>query len=160
MKKSGVISVVAIISALAFIVVSGWVFFNREKVIDNFSRGYRNYFGSFERQRTIESYAGCQMRTMTGDETDEDFSKIWPKYPNELNFDAIDVDRYMLKHCPPRTSEETIAFWNEYFKDKNYSDMDEEKERQVLTEKSIIMSKYKRKFLSREFTALKNEPRE
>lgn len=111
---------------------------------------------------TVQTFAGCQGRTMMEEVTDEQFTERWQEELSFYHFDAIDIDRYMMAHCPPGTGtrEEATQFWTEYYKDKDYADMDEEKEKREQIEKSIKTSAYQQKFLNREFTVLKNEPKE
>ena len=157
MNKKIIINIIVAIIIIFVISVSSWVFVHRKKISNELFRAYWDFkrYGN-----NVDIFAGCQAKTMMETKTDEEFTIRWEKESKEGHFDAIDVDRHMLKYCPPSTPEKIKNGWDEYFKDKNYSDMDEEEEKQRRIEKSIKMSEYKRKFLNREFTALKDEPRE
>lgn len=146
----------AILAGSAFLASSS-------KISNEMSRAYWNFThgGIMDlRYQSIEMLAGCQMRQNMELTTDQGMTNIWQKESGKYHFDAIDVDRHIMNHCPPSTPEEARKYWTEYYKNKDYPDMDEERETQELIEKSIKLSEYQHKFLNREFTALKDEPKE
>lgn len=139
--------------------ISTFLFVYRVQIGDYLFRGYKNFRRSWVGMMDIEMYAGCQPKTMIDEKSDEVFSKMWTEDSKKYNFDAIDVDRYMMQRCPPCTRKEIEAILENYFKDKNFPDMDEEKTKLEGIQRTSEISEYQNKFLNREFTALKNEPR-
>ena len=87
-------------------------------------------FSPNERDMAIERYAGCQIRAMIDQKTDEEFSKMWTKDAEELHFDYNDVVYFMLNNCPPN----------------NEDKIKEERE----------ISRYQHRFINQEFSVLKN----
>ncbi|MGW8184489.1 MAG: hypothetical protein ACWGHO_00060 [Candidatus Moraniibacteriota bacterium] len=167
MNKRIIISIIAIVIVTFAISIDILGFIHRKKISNELSWAYWNFkrYGY-----DVETFAGCQLRTMMETKTDEEFSIRWEKKSKEGHFDAIDVDRHMLKYCPPATPEETrhgiekyYKSYNKYLKEKGQPEIGEEKQEREIqerVERSISISEYKRKFLNREFTALKDEPRE
>ena len=102
--------------------------------------------------------------------TDEQFSMLWEEESVREHFDAIDVDRYMMRHCPPITSEEVrigreryYASYNEFLRENSRSEVsreEQEKDIERAIQKEIAVSVYQKKFLNREFSSLKDEPEE
>ena len=120
MKKRIIISIVAVIIVVFVTGVGFWGFPLRGKIADEFSRFYYNFTRLEIGYLSIQTFAGCQPKTMMETKTDDQFSAEWEEESKRYHFDAIDVDRHMLNYCPPTTPEETINFWNEYLKDRDY----------------------------------------
>ena len=86
--------------------------------------------------------------------SDEGFSNIWHRDTAEYNFDAKDVYEMMMDKCPPRSEGEIRKGYDEYNKETGYKYFNYD-ENEKLIEKEIKMSVYRRKFINREFSALK-----
>lgn len=122
------------------------------------------------RRQSIDAFAGCNWKSMIELSTDQGMTNIWPEESKKYHFDAIDVDRYMMKHCPPSTSEEMrldsekhYISYNDFLKEKEQPEISrEEQEKKIerVIEKLISISSYQQKFLNREFTILKDESQE
>lgn len=143
------------------------------KISDELSRAYRNFTngGIMDlRRQSIDAFAGCNWKSMIELSTDQGMTNIWPEESKKYHFDAIDVDRYMMKHCPPSTSEEMrldsekhYISYNDFLKEKEQPEISrEEQEKKIerVIEKLISISSYQQKFLNREFTILKDESQE
>lgn len=143
------------------------------KISNEMSRSYWNFThgGIMDlRRQSIDMFAGCNSKSMMELTVDQGMTNIWQKESEEYHFDAIDVDRYMTNHCPSRTSEEVrtesekyYTSYNEFLRGKGrpeISQEEQEKEIERAIQKEIVVSAYQKKFLNREFTALKDEPKE
>jgi hypothetical protein len=154
-KRSVLVLFLLVTAAIAML-----IFWSKYDVIsDRFGREYRNFTGSQQRQEAIESYAGCQARTMIDQLSDEEFSKLWEKYSKELNFDAKDVDEWMKKRCPVQTTEQ-IKYNQIRYQDalrKETGTVIDNGEINSRIERSEDISRYQLKFLNREFSALRGE---
>jgi hypothetical protein len=113
---------------------------------------------SFVKKIDIQMYAGCQIKTMIDTKNDEEFSEMWRVDSAKHGFDAKDIDRWMMEFCGPISDEEVGKGLEKYYSSVNFSDMDEEKVKRERLKREKSMNAYQRKFLRREFTALKNEP--
>lgn len=169
MKKIYIVVIIAIFVISAVFLM----FVHREQIFNAFSRAYWD----FQRggvgdpgHLSVQTFAGCQPRTNMELISDQGMTNIWMEESIKYHFDAIDVDRYMLDYCPPSMPEEVKIYLDEYYKKireyekgKGYPSLnkeDEEKEKKTRIEKAIKVSEYQYKFLNREFTILKNEPKE
>lgn len=122
------------------------------------------------RRQSIDTFAGCNSKSMMELAIDQGMTNIWSKESSEYHFDAIDVDRYMMKHCPSSTSEEVKAesekyytSYNEFLRGEGQPEISQEEQKKEIEraiQKEIVVSAYQKKFLNREFTALKDEPKE
>jgi hypothetical protein len=113
-----------------------------DSVSDRLMRMKRNFMMSDGRQRGIERYAGCQLQTMIDTESDQVFSDMWKKDSTMYNFDTKDVDEWMMVRCSPPSIVEFTTNKIHYSETRTRG-----------------MIQYQYKFLQRDFTVLKNEPK-
>lgn len=91
----------------------------------------------------LEAYAGCNARAMMEEISDEDFSKAWKKDSQTYGFTYEDVKFEMEESCPIK-SDERVEFLYQ-------------SQGRTVIQKIKKLQDYQRKFLNREFTALKEE---
>lgn len=159
--------------SIGTILIGGAFLKNSEKISDEVSRAYWNFThgGIMDlRRQSIDTFAGCNSKSMMEDTADQGMTNTWPKESQEYYFDVIDVDQYMMNYCPPSTPEEVrmasekyYTSYNEFLREKGrpeISQEEQEKEIERAIQKEAAVSAYQKKFLNREFTVLKDEPKE
>ena len=158
MKKKLFIIVICVLVLVA--ITNGFLIWkNWDGIKDSIKRTKRDFRMSDNRQIRIETYAGCQIKTMIDQESNESFSQMWEKDSKRYDFDVIDIDNWMMDRCHPISDEESRVWLANYFNSVDFPDMDEEKEERLRLERSMSMNSYQRKFLNREFSTLKDEPK-
>ena len=91
----------------------------------------------------VGDYAGCNARAMMEELSNEDFSKAWKKDSQTYKFTYDDVKFEMEESCPIK-SDERVEFLYQ-------------SQGRTVIQKIKKLQDYQRKFLNREFTALKEE---
>ena len=92
--------------------------------------------------------------------SDENFTKFWTRDSQKLNFDAKDVDKYMMTRCAPESSDEDVEKAHRRYQ-KSYEESSgkkiDESEMIRSIERDKSMNRYQYKFLNREFSVFKNQ---
>lgn len=117
---------------------------------------WRSHY-SDKRGTFLAKYAGCEKFSPIN-ATDQEFSEMWIEDSEKYHINYEDVLWYMRNKCKLETDEQ-IEKKYQYLLDGTdiYPDMDEKKEGMLRIQSEKISRDYKLRFLSKEFTILKED---